>query len=366
MGVDADSTYQYLKRQYRKSTNVSDTVRTAGSRILRLIHKELKTAPDIPVSLKLWAYRNGYISASVPLYALSEENRHKYLSAWQRERARTINGEFDLVHENKLLFNFVLQPSFPDLYGYIDRGEFVSLPFSPSRYDSLVGCVDDAEKAIIKPAGGSLGNGIYVLEQADEEYRINGTPTQPAEISHLADELDGYIVSEFVEQAAYADRIFAGAPNTIRVMTMVDPERREPFIGGLGHRFGTSRSTPVDNAAQGGLSAGIDAQTGQLEEAIELPQDETVDHYSSHPETGSAIEGVQIPGWQRIQTQILEMAAYLAPMTPYVGWDILVTDSDGSVAVLEANSYPDVPLQVHKPLLTDERVRRFYDSHDVL
>ena len=78
------------------------------------------------------------------------------------------------------------------------------------------------------------------------------------------------------------------------------------------------------------------------------------------------IEGVHIPQWDRICDNILEIAEYVAPLTPYVGWDVLVTDHDGSIAVVEGNSYPDVPLQTHEPLLADDRVRRFYESYDVV
>jgi Sugar-transfer associated ATP-grasp len=49
----------------------------------------------------------------------------------------------------------------------------------------------------------------------------------------------------------------------------------------------------------------------------------------------------------------------------YVGWDIIVTPN-GPV-VLEGNYFSDVNLlQVHRPLLSDERVHGFYDHHGIL
>ncbi|WP_436935602.1 hypothetical protein [Halovenus marina] len=60
------------------------------------------------------------------------------------------------------------------------------------------------------------------------------------------------------------------------------------------------------------------------------------------------------------------MAEYVALLTPYIGWDVVVADTDGSFQVVEANSSPDVINQTHEPLLTDDRVVRFYEYHDVL
>lgn len=57
----------------------------------------------------------------------------------------------------------------------------------------------------------------------------------------------------------------------------------------------------------------------------------------------------------------------LIPVRPYVEWDVVPTDEEGGFAVLEANSYSGMKaLQVHRPLLDDERVKRFYDAHDAL
>lgn len=54
------------------------------------------------------------------------------------------------------------------------------------------------------------------------------------------------------------------------------------------------------------------------------------------------------------------------PQLPYVGWDIVVTDP-GEFTVIEGNTCSGVRVfQVHRPLLDDPRVRRFYEHHDVI
>ncbi len=359
-----------VKTAIKKSIAVSQKVRRNGYSVIHLVNRELKTNPNIPLKQKLWAYRHGYVSSAVPLYGLTPDNRHEYLSEWQSERARQINGEEALIHENKRLFYYVLWPPFSDslpaLYGYLDDGRFLGTPFSPDAYESLLDCIDRVGTVVLKPVGGALGTGVYVVERTDSGYRVNGETERGAQIKHLPQGSEDYIVTEFIEQAGYAAEIYPRAANTIRIMTMVDPDTQEPFIGALGHRFGTDESAPVDNTAQGGLTAGVDLETGRIETAVKPPKNDTLDRYDVHPGTGAAIADVEIPGWERVCDRILEMAAYLAPTTPYIGWDVLVTDDDGSIAILEANSYPDVPLQTHDPLLADERTRRFYEHYDVV
>lgn len=52
-------------------------------------------------------------------------------------------------------------------------------------------------------------------------------------------------------------------------------------------------------------------------------------------------------------------------VSAYVGWDIIVTD-DG-YKIIEGNNYSDVNLlQIHRPLLADPRVRRFYLYHGII
>ncbi len=360
------------RKAVKKGIALSKKVRRNGYSVLHLINRELKTQPSLPLRKKLWAYRHGYVSSSIPLYGLNADNREKYLSQWQNERAREINGETAIIHENKHLFYHVLWPRFseslPTLYGYLEDGRLLDTPFSPDTYDGLLDCVDHVGTVILKPVDGVLGDDVHVVERTGGGYRLDGEPTRAARIEQLAEPSAGtdYIVTEYVEQADYAAEIFPRSANTIRIMTMVDPDTREPFVGALDHRFGTDDSAPVDNTAQGGLSAGVDLETGRLTAAIAAPEDERLDRYHAHPDTGVAIEGVEVPGWPRIHDRILRMAAYLGSITPHIGWDVLVTDDDGSIVILEANSYPDVPLQTHEPLLADERVRRFYEYYDVI
>lgn len=171
------------------------------------------------------------------------------------------------------------------------------------------------------------------------------------------------IVSEFVEQHAYARTIAPMATNTVRLLTMIDPDSGQPFIAAASHRFGTSSSAPADNFSSGGLAAAIDTETGRLGEvAVRSP--EVLKRGRSHPETGERITDVRVPDWSAVREVVLEAALTVSHL-PYIGWDIVVTE-DGP-RILEGNHYPNVrTLQIHGPLLTDDRVESFYEHHGVV
>jgi hypothetical protein len=51
--------------------------------------------------------------------------------------------------------------------------------------------------------------------------------------------------------------------------------------------------------------------------------------------------------------------------SPYIGWDLVVTEA--GACFLEANSPPGIAVwQVHAPLLSDPRVRRFFHCHEMI
>lgn len=121
--------------------------------------------------------------------------------------------------------------------------------------------------------------------------------------------------SEFVsrgtmEEAEYARAIYPASTNTIRVLTMVDPDTNDAFPATALHRFGTSRSRPIDNLHAGGLSAPVDLDTGELGPAVLFPVKgrRRRDIVETHPDSGMPITGVSIPSWAAVLGQILSVA----------------------------------------------------------
>ena len=59
--------------------------------------------------------------------------------------------------------------------------------------------------------------------------------------------------------------------------------------------------------------------------------------------------------------EIAERLSYI----PYIGWDLVVT-GEGEFVIIEANNNSSAVIQIHKPLLRDERTRQFYERHGVI
>lgn len=323
-------------------------------------------------SRRLWLYRNGFTSSRGVIYDISSENVDYFLSDTDWMATKTINQPYDAGLKVKPLFHRLVANThrelLPTAYGVLQDGRVINAGFSEeiNSIDDLCAFVS-TRRLVIKPVDGFAGYGIHVLSCKDDRPTFDGEIlTEEAFRERLRDCSESMIV-EFVNQAEYSATIYPETTNTIRILTMVDPDSRDPFIAAAVHRFGTSDSGTVDNWSSGGATVGVDRETGELGEAVTSPKSGTVARYESHPDTGSPITGEVIPGWDDIRSKILDLASEYSWMWPYVGWDVVVTDDTGAISILEGNMYSDVDLiQAHEPLLADERVRRFYEHHGVI
>lgn len=343
---------------------------------------------------RLWLWRRGFLTRSDVLYDLTPQSWRQYLTDLERfVLTKQINGSWATALDNKLIFHWMLgtfDEHRPAVYGMVmDEGFHpidaldVKVPAGiPGGNDAPrdagdAGSVDDAgdriaellrseDRLVLKWTQGGGGNNVHFCAYADEEYRIDGESLSRAEFERRVEDLEEYLVCEFVEQAGFGAELYPETPNTFRVITMYDERRDEPFVPIAIYRIGSEQSRPVDNFSRGGLNAEIDVETGELGEGVQLPESSQLRWHEHHPDSGAAIAGREIPGWADIRDAVLEMAAAF-PQIPYIGWDLIPTDDQGGFAVIEANSYPGMKsLQVHGPLLADDRVERFYDSHGVL
>jgi hypothetical protein len=330
--------------------------------------------PNLPLRRRLWLFRHGFLSRDDVLYDLNEESRHRYVSEYQRELTRPLNGRWKNALDNKLHFHRLLEPfdtHRPAVYAYLKRDRFIPVDSSddakPTVNDGtrVRDRLDRDGRLVVKPTYGTTGSHVLICSKLDDGYRVNEEEQTAAEFEERIAGLDEYLVCEFVEQAPYAADLYPDSTNTIRPLTMWDPETDEPFVTFAMQRIGTKQSAPVDNWSKGGLTAEVNLESGELSRAVRSPSAESLDWHETHPETGAQIAGVEIPGWPAIRDGILDIAANY-PQIPYVGWDIVVTGKD-EFTVIEANSCTDVDsLQVHGPLLDDPRARRFYEHHDII
>jgi hypothetical protein len=316
-------------------------------------------------------WRRGFLSESWVLYDLARNDWRPYLSDYARfTRTRLINGSYAVVLDNKLIFDRFVGGScaaVPRIQGILRQGRMLDPTGKTPGCTASRGVMDELHRAgalVLKPLTGGGGRGLAMLRLIGDDVTLNGTVVNEDDLRRYVESCDNMMVCAFVAQHPTLARLYRHTTNTVRLLTIQDDACDAAVIAAV-LRVGTDRSVPTDNWSRGGLSARVDVDTGQVGRAVGYPAGaDRLSWHATHPASGEAIEGVSIPHWDRIRTGVLEIFRAL-PVLKYVGWDIVVTE-DG-FRILEGNNYSDVNLlQVHGPLLADERVRAFYQRHGVL
>jgi glutathione synthase/RimK-type ligase-like ATP-grasp enzyme len=353
---------------------LSDTARNfslaryGSKRPLRFLNKRIQHQREVPLEtplkrrIEIW--RSGNRDVSHKMYDLSSTGTLNYLPDLARLETYFINSSLakDILG-SKLLFAKLLEPylTVPNMVALVIHGKV----FAEGRAgEGIVALADRHGSIVLKPSRGSHGRGVRRLETSP--LRLNGERVSEGELQALVATLDNYLVTETVQQAAYAESIFPQTTNTVRVMTFVDPDTEQPFIARAVHRFGTKDTVPTDNWSGGGLCALVEIETGRLGRGVKhiVRTGGKLAWQSHHPDTGAPIEGIHIPGWAQVCDALLGAVRAL-PFLLYVGWDVAVTDN--GPCIIEGNGNPDIDLlQVHGGLLSDPRVRRFYEHHRVI
>lgn len=329
------------------------------------------TSAPVPLMARVKAWRHGFSGWTWLLYDLDNNDHRLYIPNKLSGRMANIDGPIARsVLKNKLLFEktFGAHVTVPRIHAALERGSLTRLrdDFAPASAEELVQWVVDRSTGVfIKPVDSSEGRGALSLEGRDGRLLVDKKPLEASAAKRLIAAQDGSIVTELVTQGAFGAAVFPDAVNTMRVITMLDPENGEPFVASAIHRFGTSASAPTDNVSRRGIRARVDVDTGVLSipSASWAYENGRFKKFPVHPETGAQIEGVTVPGWQEVVETLLTLVRRF-PMLVYVGWDAVMGD-DG-VILIEGNHSPNLTQQASGPYLANPRIKRFVEHHGVL
>jgi alpha-L-glutamate ligase-like protein len=224
----------------------------------------------------------------------------------------------------------------PKTYALIERHGDV-----PKFLDLIGG----QQEFVIKPASGSGGRGIMVIAEHDgkEFVSSSGERWKHADLTyHLEAVLSGLyslgaqpdraiIEQRIVRHAAFEPIAVGGTPD-IRIVLY----RCVPVMAMV--RLPTLASRGRANLHQGAAAAGIHLATGRTFGGV--CQDRAI---STHPDTGQAIAGLEIPFWRQALAASMKLADGLG--LGYLGVDFVLDAALGPV-VLEANARPGLNIQV--------------------
>jgi Sugar-transfer associated ATP-grasp len=339
-----------------------------------LVRSEWRSRRETPLGLavRLACVRRGFSSRSAALYGLDgPPDPALYVSDWHEGAlAKRPNRRHGATFDDKLLFYYAMRsltPHVTPVLGFTRRGRFVPVDEPDGGRPLATFLREVGRPVVLKPNFGTHGDGVVFVEPDGQDVRLRGvsgvTSTTPEDLARRIERSE-YLVAQLVRQAAYARAIFPDSTNTIRVMTMVDVDTGRPFVPMCVHRFGTSRTAPIDTFAKGGVLAEIDLESGTLGPLVAPPERGRRVTLEAHPDTGARVTGRQVPRWRDLFEHMLGVADRLL-FLPYVGWDVIVTDE--GFLINEGNVQPSLKLlQACRPILADPRVARFFRHHGVI
>lgn len=256
----------------------------------------------------------------------------QYLSEYDWFKSRLINKPYEYIINDKLVFNELVKDRVktPDILVVKYKGTIKTTSKSIYNEKDIFELMQREKSVIFKPIFKGKGNDVLKLSVIDNEFFVNGTLSNKKHLKTILEKKDNWMICEQIENHAYAKKIYPETLNTIRVVVI--KENREPVIAYAIHRFGTSQTKAVDNASRGGLVSKIDLEEGVLSEAKSI---KTLNVYDTHPDTGNKIQGVSVPYWDRIKSEVLELSKDLFYFD-LIAWDIAVAEKD--IYVIEGNS----------------------------
>lgn len=325
---------------------------------------------SMPMQQRAYLLAHGFNSPAYVIYDFENYHPSEYVTDHQRRQAGRINRPWTHLLNDKIAF-YQLLNEFPDhrpsLYGILNNGVLHGIDgvsVTTDSFEWVKSRLTSGDRIVLKPAAGTAGIGVTVLSYENDTFLLNGTAVSETQLRKEVETVTETLVCAHVDQADYSNALYPLSANSIRILTMYDVYRNEAFIATAVQRIGTDESAPVDNWSSGGLSAGIMQESGELTAAVQSPDGNDLRWYDYHPDSGARITGTTIPRWEDVCGTVVDIAETVSYI-PYIGWDIVITD-DG-FTILEANSRTDVDLlQVHDPLLADERVRDFYEYHGII
>jgi hypothetical protein len=318
---------------------------------------------SLPPHTWIILFSRGFLPNKLELYKFQKYSWKSFINDRQLLMTAHINGACGIAIDDKLLSMLLLRniAPVPRTWAVIRNGKFSAI--EPGYAPDPASLVQKMNKVVLKPTSNNGGKGVFILESRDGVYFRNNLAADEDQLLSLFSEPGEFIVTDYIRQGKFAASLYPDTVNTIRLLTMLDPDSGTPFIACAVQRIGTSESFPVDNVSSGGLSSPIDIKTGRLGRTSNIFIRNGFHWIERHPDTGEQLEGRIIPRWKEICEETLDLARVF-PMIPYIAWDIALLD--GGICVIETNSWSDLSVfQLEEPLTMNPLIRRFFEHHHI-
>ncbi len=251
-------------------------------------------------------------------YALSEKIQKKYN-----------NEKYIKIFYDKYLF----YKRFKDYYGRD------CIKTNDLTVDKLKDFAKGQSKLIYKPLMGGEGKGIEVFNITEDNIES---------VYNKIKTMQSGVVETWIEQHKDITDNFTNAVAPLRIVTIYKNGKCHFLISMITFGF----NTEISNAMQNCIFAYVDIKTGKIYTDgcdIELKI------YKTHPQTGAAFKGFQIPYWEET-LEMLKKASALIPEIGYIGWDVAITNN--GPLIIEGNNDPGYALYQLSALSKDSKGTR--------
>ena len=189
---------------------------------------------------------------------------------------------------------------------------------------ALTSFLEKHPTAIVKPASGSCGTGVRMIDASGQDLR--GLSAELLSAGPV-------LLEEPIAQSVAMASFHPASVNTVRVVTFCGKTGVRPLWAFLKTGRGGSLT---DNGAAGGIMAGIGLADGRVcTDGI----DETGRRYSVHPDSGKPFSGFDLPDWEALKATCVS-AAVSVPEVRMIGWDAAHTD--GGWRIVEGNAQSEL------------------------
>ncbi|MGH7787325.1 MAG: sugar-transfer associated ATP-grasp domain-containing protein [Candidatus Binatia bacterium] len=198
----------------------------------------------------------------------------------------------------------------------------------------------------LKPLSGSGGRGAAVWTYVgDGQYRnvragVKSAAELVAHLVALSQEQGAYVGRLLVRNHPLLEEVSPGALSSVRVVTCLD-EAGRPEVTHAVLRMARTPGTVVDNFHAGGIAASVGLDSGVLGRATDTGLSRRSRWWATHPVSGAAILGREVPMWDQVLDAARRAHAAFADQI-VVGWDVAVLE-DGP-ALIEGNKGPDLDI----------------------
>lgn len=330
-----------------------------------------------------WALENGFVPGRLKLFGNNfNENTYKdYYPDFDYFMAHPMNNHFIIWINDKLTLKYMLNTPglsqyMPEYYLYIENdGHYSYLMDAPASIkkdtDFIYNLLVEKKHLALKTSRGAGGIGFFGLSYHNGRIFRNSQEITREELEALKPSLNGYIITEFIEQSDEMEEVFPGTDCALRIVLYKKVQEHIEDFPDYGcliayARFGSGRSDSASNLCHGGLAVQIDWETGTycggFRGNTKFWGEAGMRGFDTHPDTRINVDGKPIPHWDKIQAGLIDICRYLSSLD-YFGMDVIVTKD--SFKLCEINSAPSTGLgQFHqgKCCLDNEDARKFAEN----